>query len=60
MANLPPAMNFADAEEEIVKKWKDEDTFRVQDKLSLERGDDVSHIFFNVLMFQCIHCPLLF
>ena len=42
MANLPPTMNFADAEENIVKKWKDEDTFKVQDKLALERGDEVS------------------
>ena len=42
MANLPPAMNFADAEENIVKKWKDEETFKVQDKLALERGDEVS------------------
>ena len=52
MANLPPAMNFADAEEHIVKKWKDENTFRVQDKLSLERGDDVSRIF-TCNFFKC-------
>lgn len=35
-------MNFSDAEEEICKKWKEEDTFRLQNKLSKERGDDVS------------------
>jgi hypothetical protein len=42
MASLPPAMNFADEEEKICKKWQDEDTFKMQDKLGLERGDEVS------------------
>jgi hypothetical protein len=41
MSSLPPALNFAETEEEIVKKWKDEDSFRLQNKLSLERGDEV-------------------
>ena len=41
MASLPPALNFPETEEEICKKWKDEDTFRTQDRLSLERGDEV-------------------
>ncbi|KAG7348546.1 isoleucyl-tRNA synthetase [Nitzschia inconspicua] len=40
MASLPPTLNFSDAEEEICKKWKDEDTFRLQNKLSKERGDE--------------------
>jgi hypothetical protein len=42
MASLPPAMNFAEMEEDICKKWKEEDSFKMQDKLSLERGDEVS------------------
>jgi hypothetical protein len=42
MASLPPTLNFSDAEEEICKKWKEEDTFRLQNKLSKERGDAVS------------------
>ena len=42
MASLPPALNFAETEEEICKKWKEEDSFKQQNKLSLERGDDVS------------------
>ena len=41
MSSLPPALNFAESEEEICKKWKEEDTFRQQNKLSLERGDEV-------------------
>jgi hypothetical protein len=41
MSSLPPALNFAETEEEIVKKWKDEDSFRLQNQLSLERGDEV-------------------
>ena len=36
------ALNFAETEEAIVKKWKDEDSFRLQNELSLERGDEVS------------------
>ena len=28
-------------EEEMVQKWKDEDTFHTQNKLSLDRGDEV-------------------
>lgn len=42
MTSLPPALNFADAEEKICETWTEEDTFKTQDKLSLERGDDVS------------------
>eukprot|EP00566_Odontella_aurita_P004184 CAMPEP_0113545400 /NCGR_PEP_ID=MMETSP0015_2-20120614/11240_1 /TAXON_ID=2838 /ORGANISM="Odontella" /LENGTH=1181 /DNA_ID=CAMNT_0000445761 /DNA_START=46 /DNA_END=3591 /DNA_ORIENTATION=+ /assembly_acc=CAM_ASM_000160 len=40
MANLPPALDFAKAEEEICQKWKDEDTFKSQNRLSEERGDE--------------------
>jgi hypothetical protein len=42
MSSLPPALNFAETEEEICKKWAAEKTFKTQDKLSLERGDEVS------------------
>lgn len=42
MSSLPPALNFAEAEEEICKKWKAEDSFQQQNKLAEERGDDVS------------------
>ena len=41
MANLPPALDFAKTEEEICEKWAKEDTFKTQDRLSLERGDEV-------------------
>jgi len=40
MSSLPPTLNFAETEEEIVKKWKEEDSFRRQNELSLERGDE--------------------
>eukprot|EP00339_Tiarina_fusa_P025630 CAMPEP_0117028748 /NCGR_PEP_ID=MMETSP0472-20121206/20879_1 /TAXON_ID=693140 ORGANISM="Tiarina fusus, Strain LIS" /NCGR_SAMPLE_ID=MMETSP0472 /ASSEMBLY_ACC=CAM_ASM_000603 /LENGTH=1165 /DNA_ID=CAMNT_0004736329 /DNA_START=103 /DNA_END=3600 /DNA_ORIENTATION=+ len=40
MSSLPPALNFAETEEVICKKWKDEDSFQQQNKLSLERGDE--------------------
>ncbi len=42
MSSLPPALNFPETEEEIVKKWKEEESFRLQNELSLERGDEVS------------------
>ena len=42
MSSLPPALNFPETEEGICKKWKEEDSFRQQNKLSEERGDDVS------------------
>jgi hypothetical protein len=38
---LPPALNFSETEEEICRKWKDEDTFRMQNQLSVDRGDEV-------------------
>jgi hypothetical protein len=41
MSSLPPALNFSETEEEIVKKWKEEDSFRLQNQLSIERGDEV-------------------
>jgi len=46
MSSLPPALNFAKAEEEICKKWKVEDSFHQQDKLSEERGDE-EFVFFD-------------
>lgn len=41
MSSLPPALNFSETEEEIVKKWKEENSFHRQNELSLERGDEV-------------------
>jgi hypothetical protein len=35
-------MNFPETEEEICKKWKDENSFQRQNELGLERGDEVS------------------
>lgn len=43
-SSLPPALDFAAAEEEICAKWAKEETFKTQDKLSLERGDEVSSL----------------
>lgn len=43
MSSLPPTMNFADVEVDICKKWQADDTFRLQNKLSEERGDEVSY-----------------
>jgi isoleucyl-tRNA synthetase len=45
MSSLPPALNFAETEEEIVKKWKEEKSFQLQNELSIERGDEVSSRF---------------
>jgi len=46
MSSLPPALNFADIEEEICKKWKEENSFHQQNKLAEERGDD-EFVFFD-------------
>jgi len=40
MSSLPPALDFAKAEEEICAKWAEEGTFKTQDKLGKERGDE--------------------
>ena len=40
MSSLPPALNFAQTEEEICKKWQEEGSFHLQSKLSKERGDE--------------------
>ena len=44
MSNLPPALDFAKTEEEICATWAEENTFKNQDALSLDRGDKVSAI----------------
>jgi hypothetical protein len=41
MASLPPTLNFSAAEEEICARWAKEGTFKAQDRLSQERGDEV-------------------
>ena len=40
MSDLPPALDFSKTEEEICAKWAAEDTFKKQDQLSEERGDE--------------------
>ena len=41
MTALPPALDFPAMELAILAKWKEEETFQTQDKLSLDRGDQV-------------------
>jgi hypothetical protein len=41
MASLPPNLNFAATEEETCARWAKEGTFKTQDRLSQERGDEV-------------------
>mmetsp|Transcript_4791 Transcript_4791/g.5537 ORF Transcript_4791/g.5537 Transcript_4791/m.5537 type:complete len:1169 (+) Transcript_4791:89-3595(+) len=40
MATLPPKLDFSKMEESICKKWEEEEAFKNQDKLSIERGDE--------------------
>eukprot|EP00551_Chaetoceros_affinis_P005894 CAMPEP_0203662048 /NCGR_PEP_ID=MMETSP0090-20130426/151_1 /ASSEMBLY_ACC=CAM_ASM_001088 /TAXON_ID=426623 /ORGANISM="Chaetoceros affinis, Strain CCMP159" /LENGTH=1150 /DNA_ID=CAMNT_0050524789 /DNA_START=83 /DNA_END=3532 /DNA_ORIENTATION=- len=40
MSSLPGNFEFAKAEEEICAKWKEESTFKTQNRLSEERGDE--------------------
>lgn len=41
MSALPRNLDFPATEDEICVKWAEEQTFRIQDKLSLERNDKV-------------------
>jgi hypothetical protein len=41
MSSLPGALDFSKTEEEICETWKKEETFRNQNRLSLERNDEV-------------------
>jgi len=59
MANLPPALDFAKTEEEICEKWAKENTFKTQDALSLERGDEVRIIcivYCSCVLFAALLC----
>jgi len=40
MSSLPPALNFAKSEEDICEKWSKDETFKTQNRLSIERGDE--------------------
>ena len=40
MSSLPPTLDFAKTEEEICTKWSSESTFKTQDALGVERGDE--------------------
>jgi isoleucyl-tRNA synthetase len=40
MSSLPPALDFVKAEEEVCQKWSEESTFKTQNRLSEERGDE--------------------
>lgn len=65
MSSLPPALNFAETEEVIVKKWKDENSFHLQNELSIERGDEVSLVSANAYivsaaLFLTLFAPSIF
>lgn len=49
MASLPPALDFPKTEEEICAKWAEEQTFKKQDELALERGDEVRSFSYCVV-----------
>eukprot|EP00554_Chaetoceros_debilis_P006576 CAMPEP_0194072646 /NCGR_PEP_ID=MMETSP0149-20130528/329_1 /TAXON_ID=122233 /ORGANISM="Chaetoceros debilis, Strain MM31A-1" /LENGTH=1167 /DNA_ID=CAMNT_0038752545 /DNA_START=98 /DNA_END=3601 /DNA_ORIENTATION=+ len=40
MSSFPSKLDFPKAEEEICEKWKKEDTFKTQNRLSEDRGDE--------------------
>lgn len=52
MASLPPALDFPKTEEEICAKWEEENTFKKQDELALERGDEVC--FLSLMLHICV------
>jgi hypothetical protein len=42
MSSLSGQVDFSKTEDEICQKWKDDNTFQTQNRLSLERQDPVS------------------
>ena len=50
MSSLPPALDFAKAEEAICDKWAEEGTFKTQDKLGKERGDEVCFLLLPIVV----------
>mmetsp|Transcript_15551 Transcript_15551/g.31465 ORF Transcript_15551/g.31465 Transcript_15551/m.31465 type:complete len:98 (+) Transcript_15551:86-379(+) len=59
MSSLPPALDFAKAEAEICAKWAEEGTFKTQDKLGKERGDEVSSITLPMRRTTCSSTDML-
>jgi hypothetical protein len=66
MSSLPGQLDFAATEEEICQEWKTAETFATQNRLALERGDEVRPVetcvssgswrFGRTLMFfSCLH-----
>ena len=55
MSSLPPALDFAAMEQDIVSKWQKEESFATQDRLSLERGDKVRAL---AALWKKGKCPL--
>jgi hypothetical protein len=58
MSSLPPALDFPAMELDLVKKWQESGTFQMQNKLSLERGDEVCRLYrsciITVVVVACI------
>lgn len=51
MSSLPPKLDLVATEEEICKKWREENTFYIQNKLSLKRGDEVRSASWGFIYF---------
>jgi isoleucyl-tRNA synthetase len=58
MSSLPPALDFAAMEMDIVSKWKQEESFATQDRLSLERDEKVGGKLTLGKMLPRCHCSL--
>jgi hypothetical protein len=54
MSSLPGQLDFAATEEEICQEWKTAETFATQNRLALERGDEVRPFETSVATGYCV------
>jgi hypothetical protein len=60
MASLPNRLEFAQEEEVICEKWAKESTFKTQNRLSEERGDEVClSTLYNIICCSLLHVLLI-
>ncbi len=54
MSSLAGNIDFAKTEEDVGAQWKEQDTFRTQNRLSKERGDEVCNKYYlsTILMWS--------
>lgn len=50
MSSLAGNIDFAKTEEDVGAQWKEQDTFKTQNRLSKERGDEVRNKCYEIYL----------